>query len=142
MPGTDNANATSWLWWDKCLCRAGSSNMPSYMPVISLRPGCMPGYMSLAAMRPHSLSIARFKMQCPLPILLFDTFHCITLLLCTMWALAIVLKLYTERIAKSKWTWVCFALPDATQRMIRAPQPLYRTTAMTLGNKNIIYIKR
>ena len=76
------AHATSWQW-DKCLCRAGSSNMPSYMPVISLGPGCVPGYMSLAAMRPHSLSTARFQMQC---LLLF--FHCITqhyIALCGQW---------------------------------------------------------
>ena len=104
------AHATSWQW-DKCLCRAGSSNMPSYMPVISLGPGCMPGYMSLAAMRPHSLSTARFQMQC---LLLF--FHCITqhyIALCGQWMMGNCPDAINSSWAhrKKQWTWVYMLCP-------------------------------
>ena len=113
------AGAASWLWWDKCLCRAGSSNMPSYMPVISLRPSCMPGYMSLAPMRPHSLSIPpRFQMQCLL-LWLVIVLHFYTVLYGhgqLPWC-----YIDTERITKSNGH--SCSLPHATQRMIKL-QPI------------------
>ena len=113
-----NAHDPPWLW-DKCLCRGGSSNMPSYMPVISLRPSCMPGYMSLAPMRPHSLSIPpRFQMQCLL-LWLVIVLHFYTVLYGhgqLPWC-----YIDTERITKSNGH--SCSLPHATQRMIKL-QPI------------------
>ena len=81
--------------------------MPSYMPVISLGPGCMPGYMSLAAMR---LSIARFKMQCVLLLFFIELDYYME---GSVWAMDNCPDAINSSRAhrKKQWTWECLLCP-------------------------------